>query len=541
MSCLPARADIPKGDDKRVADAYQYLDKMQSDKAIAKLTGPFIEALREKTPAGKAKAARYLLGMAMAFRIDENTASALGCAEMATQLDPTNMLARTLEVEFLLKSGLMQRAEKRLLPLEGKAKTDSNLCRAFAMMNAVKSKFKETRSWYERGLAINDSDPRLQFQYAKMLRGKQAAEHYRKAAQNLTSPYLQSLCLWLATSYEGKGDPKYLDAAQAAAPDDPSWRTSKTWLLLYQNKPDAAYKMMIDAVGCPRMYARAYLQLLVYAAFQKKQAVAEAGIAHLRNYGVTTPEAMWAFGEVYKVAGEDAKAEGEWLRLLELTPQYTSAYGSLLSLPKYKTDLPLKKVTMEQWKTLCPFNPDAWLFDARTKNEAGQWTQALQSYERAQTNLSPREWDPQAKNGVWMALYSGMGTANYKLGNLVAAQKCAKQFNDLKAADTADLIRVRPSKVNYAKLTGKALSSAEHGMLADMLFEQNQLDDCVTEYRAAIDAADNIEWHRGLLKAYIDKHDYGAAAKEDIVVANHVVVTDLPKTIEGLQKQFQQK
>jgi tetratricopeptide (TPR) repeat protein len=524
------------GDDERVARGFQYLLDLQSGKALGQLTAPYIEAVAARD---RARASRYMLLIANAFRLDENHIANLACCRQAELLDPDNLQAKTMTVDALVRCGRLTDAEEHLKPLLPQAESQWLVARSLAGLYVVEGDVDNAHKFAVIASKLNPDDTRAHVTLARLNFDKEAIEQWKKAAATTQSSYLQKIYLCQAELKEhpNKPDMSALDEAARLLPDEPSWRTTRAWQLQKAGKEDEAYDLMVQSVACPRLYQRAFTQLAAFCLFHKRPKIAARAVNYLEKLHPYSPDVYFALGVLASDRGDLEARKADYLKALELNPKQNDAYVALSSLNEYRRDTATSRELAERWLKNSPFMAEAWVYRARLASHRGQWQAALDDYESARQKLHSSEGKKQSRLDVWLPVASGAGTCRYELGNKDEALKNALLFNQLKPESDA-LMRVRPGKIAYDNVQGKAKTAAEHALLADMLYETGRLDECIAEYKLAIDAHDNVEWHRGLLKAYMDNHNYSAAAKEDLIVANHAVTSDIPQAAERLGKQF---
>jgi len=524
------------GDDERVARGFQYLSDLQCDKALGQLTAPYIEAV---AAGDRARASRYLLLIANAFRLDENHLASLACCRQAELIDPDNLQAKTMTTDALARCGRLTEAEEHLKPLLPQAESQWLVARSVAGVYAVEGDADNAHKFALIAAKLNPDDTRTHVTLAKLNFDKDAVEQWKKGASSTSSIFLQKIYSWQAElkQHPDKPDTSALDEAARLLPDEPSWRVSKSWQLQKQGKDAEAYHLMVQSVACPRLYQRAFTQLTGYCLFHNRPKTANHAVGYLQKLHPYSPDVYFSLGLLAANRGDMQAAKADYLKSLELNPKQNDAYIALSSLSEYRADTPASRDLAARWLKNSDFMPEAWVYRAKLASHRGQWQAALADYQTARDKLQRSQRNKQSRLDVWLPVAYGAGTCQYELGNKNEAVKNALLFNQLKPASDA-LIRVRPGKIAYEDVQGKVKSAAEHALLADMLYEGGRLDECIVEYKQAIDAADNVEWHRGLLKAYIDNHNYSSAVKEDMIVANHAVTSDIPQAADRLRKQI---
>jgi Flp pilus assembly protein TadD len=523
--CVAQPTKSISGDDFRVAAAYDELNRFQPDRALAHLIGPYTSALRR---GDLARASRYLLLIATAFRFDENSQTYLRCCQQAALLDPQSTRAKTMVAAALLRNGRWLDAEKLLMPMQDLSSKDWLVARALGELYGVQGNIGEAHKYLvlAESLAPAGGDPRIHSALARLNFSGDSVEQLRKAAQCTPSVYLKEIFLWQAEQKEHRDKPnkEHLLKAAMLLPDEPSWRTSFAWATATDDEQKAKY--MREAVECKRAYVRAHSQMAVYALFKHKDRLADAAADHLAKLQPQSPDVYFVYGQIAAQRGQVAKAEDFYRQALALNPQQSGSYQALSGLSSFTSDEKKQEKLAEEWTSNCPYIVDAWLYKGKLACHRQQWLAAKDDLARAEQIVDCTRSYKKPRMAQWLSLSADSGLASYRNGETERAIGYACMFNELKPDDSSSLMRVRPGRVFYDKLDGKAKQSAAHGLLADLLFETGQLDDCVKEYQQAIALEDNIEWHRGLLKAFIDKRDFSAAAKEVVIVDNHAILNE---------------
>jgi tetratricopeptide (TPR) repeat protein len=532
---VSASATGVNGDDERVAAGYDFLCRLQPDRAIACFTGPYIEAL---AAGDRPRAARLLQLIALGFRFDENHATCLDCCRLARQLDRQSLSAQVMEADTLTRMRRLPEAAAKLQPLMPLVKQNSLVARAAGSLAAARTDVEHAHEYLQTALVLNQDDWWAHEILSRLNYDNDFADHLQKGALCAPTAYEREMMLWQLELRTHRQSPNqtHLDNASKILPLEPSWRTSLGWRLAQTNDDQRAYSLMTDALRCPRFYKRAFSQYILYCAFHRRPKQAAAALDQLQKLAPDSPEVYVVAAQVASLNGNTSAAEEAWKRSLELNPCQGTGWAALAALPRYQNNSALLDDVAAKWQHWCPQDAECHIFTGGLLRHQGQWNAAQGQYDQSRRLLHYMENRKDKRRSQWLTITSGGGTCCYKLGDSSAALKSAIEFNQLKPDDSSMFVKVRPGKIVLQQLQGKAKTAAEHGLLADMLFETGQLDDCVKEYQAALALEDNIVWHNGLLKAFIDKRDWPSASKEDIIVANHAITSDIPQAVERLRK-----
>lgn len=529
------------GDDERVAKAYKYIVDLQPDKGIALLVGPLTAALRASDPGARKRAARYYSLIAWAFRLDENDAAALDCIRIAAKLDPQNMFAKTFAAEELMRLYKLDEADKELAQLRPLAQTNALVARTIAFRCIADSDYDTAKKHLQTALRLNPNDSRSHSMLGRLLFDKEASEQFKLAADTTVSPYMRRIYLWEAemAANPTAATADHLEAAGKVLPNDPLWHNKMASHLVRRKQPDEAGKHMLAGTQCQRFSARAHTLYSAYAMFHNDTATAQRCLEHLTKVLPNSAEAHWTLANYHLLQHQPEKAQASLRKAIALNPRHSAAYSSLSEMNLIKNNPQAQEKLSVDWIAACPTQPQAWIYRGELLRHDQKWKEAETAYEQARKNLPERL----AKNDntvklSFCAIHAGMGTAQFKQNNVAGVEHNAIKFNHFKPVQK-DGVQVRPPKLPFDKLKRGSVAyfAALHAAIADMLFETRELDAAVDEYKKALELEpDNPLWHRGLLKVYLDKQDWVAAAKEDMLVSNDMVTRELPKAIDDWKK-----
>lgn len=530
-------------DDERVQRGFQSLERLQCDRAILQVTPPFINAMRLGTPQSRADAARYLTLIGSAFNYDNNVQSYLSSARMALLLDPASPHVIAFAIEAFTRASKFDEAQSLVERYKPLGEKNAYMARSISGYLRAIGEQTEGDKFLNLATTLNPDDP---YPYIARARNTSSTEeariNYLAAAQRCQAgSYHREFWLWCADREE-KGTNKKLEHlvnASKILPDDPSWKAQMAFVKVSQGKADEAVENFLAAAQSPRLSLKALGQLGALCAYSQRPQLARQAADRLVALAPQLPESYLARAHVENASGDAAGAERDFRKAIAISPSFSMAYDSLRWLPEYSQGKQTGWLAKE-WVSHCPSKVDAWLFAAEYDRAQNKWSEARAKYKQAEERLRVSTKPLSKLRIAWCRAYAGAGTCAYRLKDYEEAARCARGFNARKPVQTADFIRVRPSEIDFSKLIpgSKPAQAAEHVAIADMLYENGQLDDCINEYKQAIALDDKPDWHRGLLKAYMDKHDYSAAMGEDIVVSNDTVTRDLPAALDKMSKQF---
>jgi tetratricopeptide (TPR) repeat protein len=231
---------LHNGDDNRVKQGFERLLNCQPAPAIADLTGPFIEAMKQGTPDGRARAARYLTLIGHGFGIDGNIPSYLACANMARSLDSENPTIIAFQMQALLRASRRDEVRDLVRQYEKTGERNSYLARTIGDYYRLLGDADTADAWLKKAMALNPSDPNPYAIYGRnsATDPKEQCAYLRQAADR-TEPgsYRKEMYLWSADRMlmQGAAKTEHLEKAAALLPNEPGWRMSKAFFVLIKN------------------------------------------------------------------------------------------------------------------------------------------------------------------------------------------------------------------------------------------------------------------------------------------------------------------
>lgn len=518
------------GDDERVAKGYLQLQELNPGSAIKSFVGPFIEAVNE---GDRIKAARYLLLIAYAFRLDENDDAAADCSTIASKLDPKNALALVLSADYLSRAGRLNEADSKWKLLDKFSQEDRIIMRGRAHQYFSHNQLDKAEQVLHQIVEEHKDDTTARHMLGMFhsVRGERdsAAKNFDELVALSPDEYHKKMYAGLSASCRGdqaKAETMYL-AAGKVRPGDPAWHDALAMLYMAQKKIPSARAHMEEAAKCQRLSSQIafnYAAMLVFSGEQNKAIRLLQRVIELKPNSFRAHNAL---GTTYKAVGRVNDAEQEFLKALALNSRKNSTYTSLLGLDHIKSDEKRTREIVAKWTDNYPDSWDCLSANGSLSMKANRWKEAQEFFTRAQQNQPHLRKDEKPPVLRLCSIYSGLATSCYKQGDMKGALASAKLFNSTKPApDERGGVPVRPTKIDFASLKADSdqLKAAEHAVIADTLYETKQLDDSAAEYNKAIEnEPENITWHAALLKVYIDKRDIGGAAKEDLAVSQHMI------------------
>lgn len=531
---------VASGDDERVKRGFENLQALRCDSAIRNLTGPFIEAMKVDKADSRAKAARYLMLIGSGFRYDDNVQAYLDCARMARALAPDDPDVIAFNIFALIRSSEYDKAKALVAQYKSRGAKHPYFVRASATYSRALGNALDAEAQALRCVALNPQNAASWLFLSSNARSRQDTIKFLSEAKKLMKErtYEYEYHSWMIekATNGAKADLQHILKARQLRPDEPNAHRELAFAYLALGKLNEGEPELIAATQTPRLSLKALSELSAFWAFSGRPKLAVKAATRVVELAPDLPESYLARGHVHNAAGDPAAAEKDFLRALVLNPHYSAAYEAIYSLPSYSEGEKSDRFIAE-WNKQCPSRVNAILALGDRERRRCRWASALSAYESALSLLRSKK-SPEKFVVPFRRALVGAGISKYKLGDLPAAIEHARGFNERKARNSTDLIRVRLGAIDFARLkdASKEYLSAEHAVLADMLYECGDMDGCVAEYKKAIAMNDNPEWHRGLLKAYMDKGDIQGAMKEDLVVANNTVTKDLPGAMDNIRR-----
>jgi tetratricopeptide (TPR) repeat protein len=534
---------------------FEHLSQFESDKAILclaplciKYGGDLADSKRRQ------RCAQVLALIARAFQFDENDVAAEQSYQLSHILSPENK-ATTAQLAYMLsRVGRWGEAKTLFASVSQEATTNLEIALCLSGYFYRMSDDKTAEFMIRRALPHDKTKSRLAGAYwclsgfqVRQKQLKPAAEYLSQAAACTTSPYLKKLFLARRLLYEqdtANGEELCREAGQIL-PEDPSWLTGLANLGGFA-KPapdqDVIFQERLAAVKCRRFSSMALNLLAGHLNWQKRQTEALQCLDYIKTLRPTAYEPyLWSV-PLYQEPNDSARLEKELNTCLAFNPYCASAWVELADhVAKTKSSKDAVEV-LEKGVSNCPNSPLLWTALGKTLFLSKRWPEAHQAYTKALA-LMPIPTDLNSLNIVAKKeladIYANVGTCDYKAKRLKEATKAAMIFNQCKFTihlpGALALLRIRPDRLDFADK--KASSELEHEALADMLYEGQELEDSVKEYRLALaEDPDNLELHTFLFFVLRETDDWRGTMSEDLNLSNKLI-TKFPNELgEALKK-----
>lgn len=531
------------GDDERVARGYQQLVEVKPGEAIRSLSAPFIEAANS---GDKTKSSRYLLLLAFAFRQDDNDAAAAQCAELAVKLNPSDIHAIAMASGLLFRSGQIDKAQRMWDQLEQSGSNDPVVIRALGIESWTRGNYDLAISRLTEAARLDPLDlqspARLASIYQYRQNSEKAAQFFDQCSKIAPGEYQKKIFSAMAAE-ERKQYPeaeKLLKEAGAINPDDPNWHNNLAMDYMMVQKGDLARQHFQQALTCPRLSFGAAVHTAAFLIYCGQPIKATKILRKLVAFKPYSADAHYALGSYYKITGRLNEAEKELRRAIELNPRKPQSYMALLGLDRINGDDGKVKDLLDLWASqgCYSWECESALGAFHLKNK--EWAEAKQALLKAEAGKPGLIPDDSALIVRFCRLYAGLTACYYHENDFEKAFDYARLFNQLKPKpEERGGVPLRPPAFDFAahKADSNAYRAAQHGAIADALFETKDYDGATREYNEALSLEPkNIVWHGSLLKVCLDKRDVVAAAKEDAVVAQQVINNTL-RTIDFSKKK----
>jgi Flp pilus assembly protein TadD len=544
LTLLAGRPGNPAGDSSRntagqtaatcAADACQpdryaeALLDLEPDRAIRLLCSPLNQSLAHRD---YVQAARIIRMIAIAFRLDENDGAAAQAALVALKLNPADPNCRFQAAEYLFRDGSWQDSE-RLLEELGKAGDPVIASRAKAFLCQQRGLASRSREMLEEYIQKRPDDERALFKlshiYVMYEDAEKAAATNRKLAELCRSKYWKEIYLGRADEAENKLEKaeSQFRAAGSLKPQDPLWHCQLAMIYMKNQKLKEADREFRQCFACRRLLSMAYSNWAVMEAFFGSQTRAEDCLDYALLLRPSSFDLAFARGVLAEKAGKLDRASSEFERAVALNPYNNSPYIHLLQIRQTDGSSLEKRLQLcNSWCKSCPCSVTAEIERGNSLRKIGKDEEALKSYFQAGSLTKGKLPEDRTLRLKLCTTHASIASIYYKRKDLDLALAQAVKFNaDRPEAPTKAGLSMRPPRLDLDKLNGKARKAAEHALLADALYECNQLAEADQEYRLAQkEDPGNITYHSCLLKVLLDKKDYGAAAQEDAAVSHHVV------------------
>jgi tetratricopeptide (TPR) repeat protein len=534
LSANPATAD-------HLQAGFAFLQKLQPDRAIACFTPLLIHAAGKsmKDKAAAQTTARYFILIGRAFIFDDNVPAAVQAFETARALDPQNEFALAYLADSLNRSGHYDQAGPLYKLLEDKSPRSlasarilavkdyrgGELAKAKAMLKSVASLKQTPGDWKWHNLMgsvlSREGDT------------TNGATQFKMAIKLCPDPYLAKQTENVAAGWQLRFDQQeaWMREAGKILPNDGLWRTNLAGALLAQPNKDApVFGLYSEAVKAPRFAAKSFFSFGSYLLNnRKREQQARQCAAYFRKLAPWDESLYRLEGQIYSSKNDKARAQKCYDDLLRLHPHLALAYTTYANfcLSNQLTDKQLE--VLQQCVKVLPGCANGWRMLGELRVTQGKWDDAKMCFEKALQLMPQGEPinSPLAQD-EFSRCHAGLGAYYYRANDRTKAQQEALAFNQLKYVPNLPallkLVVIRPNRLALSGMTKKDRQVADHVMMADMLYQTHDYQDCIKEYKKAIELSpDDTDLHSYLYAAYNDAGNYVAAAQEDFQLSQKLM------------------
>ena len=507
-----------------------------------------------KDPRARLRLARCYCWVGRAFQYDDNPIPARIAYQQALALAPDDpyiltALADTERSIYHLDAEDELVEKMRALP-EDKKTAGVYLCMAKNKMSRFDMpEAKKLIGKAEELEAPEGSVPLLMVQSRVMTIegiGPESIENIIQAANLTENPYMKEILLANAAflNLDSDSQKEHLDKALELYPYDPVCHIKLGQYYEGHVNPNEAYNQFFKAVNCRRHSSVAFLELARHYANQKKYNSALHTVRYIRRLMPSTPGIESIYSDVLKAKGDKVEALKHSKIAVQHNPDQFSPYVQQANL---LNELGKKEAGLALIQKFTERHPDHWhaqLFLADLEYRSGKKAAAVETAKRGLALLPPIEDRNVLAKYLSSKACAIIGTQNYESGDLEQALAEAITFNRLKfLADLPPiltLVHLRPRRLEFDPKLGQQ-DPMGHAALADMLYEVGDMDNCIKEYREAVELLpDDTDLHSYLLHALSRKGDWIGAAKENIILSDRVV-KHIPGQITGWGSKKEEK
>lgn len=529
--------------------ALKLLSDYRCDEAIG-LAVPFlIAAARKKDQQSKQRLAQILVFIGRAFQFDTNDEAALQAYCLSRALAPDYLLAIEYQIEAQDNLGYTTENIPLYSYMTPLAASHPEAARAKAREAFTTFNWQGTINYLQTAIKLEPDNPMIHAVLASILKNsgffKRAEVEYEYAGKNDLSPYNREyfaaqVC---ALASDDNATLEHEIKAGAILPAEPSWHTKVGIIMVNRGDPKGALTRFKEALNCPRLSPFSFLVLAEYFSYIDRTA---DGLPILDRYDRLYPRSASSHavrGAIYAKLKDEKRAEQEYKKGIEIDPNNFLANNRLCGFYWQHKNYQQLVEQAQRCASIMPGWFRSWRRLGDGLSAQGYTVEACKAYRHA-LDVIPGPFDELNKGmqSETANINANLGATYYQLNCLPEAIEQAIEFNKHKFVPEQpkylSWMRLRPDRLDFDQPAANSSvgQAVRHAALADMLYEANRKDQSCTEYRKAIALEPrNAEWNMCLFSTLVDKGDYGEAMKEDIILANKLVVK-VPAAIEDLKK-----
>ncbi|HEY9715773.1 MAG TPA: tetratricopeptide repeat protein, partial [Chroococcales cyanobacterium] len=494
----------------------------------------------QKEPAAKLALAHAYSLIGNGFLFDENDLAAANCFTIAHTLapaDPTITAYLALAKDRIGAPGV----EKLLEQLEPFGGKDIVASEVLAVSYARRFDFDRSLK-YLSNPAFQKS-AHVQILIAKSLARKglsdKALARYKSASEYASSPYMNKLCLAASLTLKDKvKEEELIREAGKNLPNDPAWRASLAGRLSSKNDEHAVAEYEIACAG-PRVYTFAFTKFASYLDQHKRKKDAIRCMEYLQKLVPWSVRAKMNRAEIDQRNGDYDAAIKLLNESVATFPKAADAYWRLAQCYLSKNRPADALAAVQAGARQCPYYGLSWRWLGAIALKNGKWDDAAKAFQKAIDLLSPDKKDLNAIMQTELAgAHAGLGTCYLHDKENAKALEEATLFNQWKfypkLPGLLGMVHLRPSKLDLSAGSPEQKKVNDEVLLADMLRETGQLDECIAHYRKAIEVTpDDIDLHSYLFDVLSEKGDLVQAGRENLTLSSKLL-NRVPHEIEKL-------
>jgi len=549
----PVVTSSPNDEKDLLAAGFGYLYQLRPDRAINCFVPLLVHAGAKdlKNRANAQQTARYFVLIGRAFLFDENVPAAAQAFQAARALDPDNLYALAYLADSLSHGGRDAEARPLYKLLEAAAPHSLVATRALALDYLRGAEFSKAEAVLHNVIKLKETPGNWKWHE---LMGRTlaregdtvgGANEHLIAARLCPEPYEAKLLQQAAAGWQAQYDVQEARLREAGKlmPQDGLWRSDLAGAFQAHKLKNAPVSALYrEAVQCPRLSIRAYFSFGSYMDSHKKEDLALKCAQYLRRLAPWDESLYRLEVQIYTTKHDLAATQKCYEEMLQLHPHLAMAYISYADFCLANNLQDKAMSVLEQCVGNLPGCVYGWRRLGDMYLKQGRWQECKTCFDKA---LAEFPHHLTIKNPIaqdeFSRCHAGLGAYFYRLKDSQKAQEQAVAFNQLKYVPDLPgylkIFKIRPDHIDLSKMQTKDRQVADHVLLADMLYQTGNLNDCISEYKKAVELnPDDVDLHCYLFSVYNEAGNYIAAAQEDVQLSNKLVGKmphEIGKFVEG--------
>jgi tetratricopeptide (TPR) repeat protein len=564
-----AAAQSPAPGD-RLAGAFKNLHQLRPDLAICRFTPLLVQSTKRglKERGNAQLTARYLVLIARAFAFDQNYETSVKALSLAHALDPINQFATIYLADNLARVGRDKEA-RTLFEAVRKMAPENAIADTYLSVDALRS--GDTRQAVEMGQQALKHKPGngnwLQHQilgraYAQRGFSDKGVNEYKQAIEQAPTAYYANLLTATVCAWEKKNNfadtskqEVVLRAAGAVASEDPLWlailgglysqRSDPFWASTLGNEKSndkEARHCLQASVDCKRLEFKAFSTFVNYLIARKHLDSAWKCSQYVTNLMPNSYECCLLQGRVLTNQQKTAQARACFEKAVLLAPHVLRTHLELSDFLWRNNEHKAALAAMQNCADLLPSAPTSWSRLGEYHLQNGDWDKCKECFDKALQLLPPPSNELNLVAADELArVHAGLGVLAYHKSDRTQALKEAELWNKYKFVPELpvflSIMKLRPGHIDMTKLMKTEKDAMQHAELADMLYQERQLQDCINEYGSALKLSpDDVYLHEYLFNVLTETGNWMGAANEDWTLSNKLI-SKIPHAIGDMQKK----